>query len=780
MTEEFEILYQLVFFTAAAALLLVERVRAWQRQPVRIARRWTSNVGLFLIGTVVTTVVIPVEIYAFAQRQPPGLMSELGLPFASQLILTFLLLDFWRYWEHRWFHQVRLLWRFHLVHHSDTEIDVTTSERHHPLEFLLGTATILVLIGTLGLPAPAIGLYLLAATVVTLYSHANLRLPVDLDRKLGQLIVTPAVHAMHHSALQAQTDSNYGSVLTVWDRLFGTYVDPAAAQIRHFGLGYFHAPKDTGLVRVLQQPFLYRPDFRYCERDDGPVERDAAAPSTTRRVDAAMTKRGKSALVAGLLGCVMVTLAMWPTVLELTSAWRSSESYQYAWLVVPMVVYLLGWHCREVGLTLDPRPDFSGVFVVLVAAACWGTAALMNIDVGRQFAFVLALQGVAMSTLGWRSYWRLFPTLALLFLMIPAGDLLQPALRLLTVEAIKLFAAATHLPHSVEGFVVFIGAHRYIVVDECSGLAYVTLATFLGYSFGLLLYRSLAKVVALALFGAFLGIVCNAMRVNAIVLIDWLRDSQMELTAHGNIQWIALFAILGLLFYVLSRLRPDETALVPAAVAPEQPNSLRRLAPVAAGLSMLFTVGSGSALATHELRPRHEMQIESFPKNISGWDLADSAAVWSIDERERTESISVTYHRNGHDMHVVIVDTLSPTAKLPESKLAPRDNNIWRERQAENEVACAAFNCIDLRHVTWQRDKSDELRHVYYAYSIGKFTTNSRFALRAAHGWHRLTGGRDNPRLIGLVSEDAVPDIGELAGVFQILQSESNEQPHRD
>jgi hypothetical protein len=174
------------------------------------------------------------------------------------------------------------------------------------------------------------------------------------------------------------------------------------------------------------------------------------------------------------------------------------------------------------------------------------------------------------------------------------------------------------------------------------------------------------------------------------------------------------------------------------------------------------------------------MQIESFPKNISGWDLADSAAVWSIDERERTESISATYHRNGHDMHVVIVDTLSPTAKLPESRLAPHDNNIWRERQADNEVACAASNCIDLRHVTWQRDKSQELRHVYYAYSIGKFTTNSRFALRAAHGWHRLTGGRDTPRLLGLVSEDAVPDIDELAGVFRILQSESNEQSHRD
>ena len=149
--------------------------------------------------------------------------------------------------------------------------------------------------------------------------------------------------------------------------------------------------------------------------------------------------------------------------------------------------------------------------------------------------------------------------------------------------------------------------------------------------------------------------------------------------------------------------------------------------------------------------------------------------MWSIDAPGRTESISLTYHRNGHDMHVVIVDTLSPTAKLPESRLAPRDENIWREKRIDNEVTCVASNCIALRHATWQREKSQQLRHVYYAYSIGKFTTNSKLALRAVHGWHRLTGSGDNPRLIGLVSDDVVPDIDYLAAVFQILQYTAND-----
>ena len=222
MTEEFEFLYLLVFLSAAAALVLLERVRELQRQPVQIATRWTSNIGLLLIGNVLNAVVMPIGVYAFAQHQPPGPLTRLELPFATQVLLTFLLLDLWRYWEHRLFHRIPLLWRLHLVHHSDTEIDVTTSERHHPLEFLLGTAVMMALIAALGLPAHAVGLYLLTATVVALYSHANLRLPAGMDRRLRQFIVTPSVHAVHHSDLQRQTDSNYGSVLTVWDRLFGT------------------------------------------------------------------------------------------------------------------------------------------------------------------------------------------------------------------------------------------------------------------------------------------------------------------------------------------------------------------------------------------------------------------------------------------------------------------------------------------------------------------------------------------------------------------------------
>ncbi|MEO8565942.1 MAG: archaeosortase/exosortase family protein [Betaproteobacteria bacterium] len=753
MTQEFEILYQLVFLGTAVPLVLLERVHALQRQRVQIARRWTSNIGLFIIGSVVDTLVLPIGIYAFAQHLAPGLLSRMGLPFAVELLLTFLVLDLWRYWEHRLFHRIPWLWRVHLVHHSDTQIDVTTSERHHPLEFILGTAVMMGLIAALGLPAAAVGVYLLAATVVALYSHANLRLDPSLDRLLRRLVVTPSQHAVHHSDLQAETDSNYGSVLTVWDRLFGTYVDPRDARIPRFGLDYFRRPGDARLLCVLQQPFRFR---------QGIVDRvgiEATPPTkVTEPPRAAMTPRCKEALLGGIAGAVLVCVAMWPTLLEMTASWRTHESYQYAWLVPPMVVYLLRWHHRSTGLLIRPQPDLTGIWVVIIAAACWGAASLTNIDVGRQLAFVLALQGVAMSTLGWRSYWKLFPTFGLLFLMVPSGDLLEPALRLLTARSIELFAVVAHLPHSVEGFVIFIGANRYIVVDECSGLAFVTLGAFLGYSFGCLLYRSFFKVAILALFGALLGIVSNVVRVNAIVLIDWIRGSQMELTAHGTIQWIALFATLGLLFYLLSRLKGDAERGTTTIDPVEQTHAIRRFGPVLAGLSMLLIGGSAAALPANELRSSRGAHAIALAQNISGWELVKPADRWTVDPTSRTESISLTYRRHGRDI------------KLPESRLAPHDRSVWRQKQVQREAACGVSRCIRFLHSTWQRDKGQQLRHVYYAYSIGSFTTEAKLAFRVAQGWQRLIGGRDHPRLIGFISDDVGLDVGELGPAFDTLR----------
>jgi len=762
MFDKFSALHQVAFFSSLGLLVLLEQVSSLRRNSIQIAGRWTTNIGLLIIGSVTASLAIPAGLYGFAESQTSGLLARLGLSVPAQVVLTVLFLDLWRYWEHRFFHRSAWLWRLHLVHHSDTQIDVTTTERHHPFESIVSTAVMMVLILACGFPAIGIGVYLIVATVVSLWSHSNLRLPHSIDHFLRSIIVTPGVHAVHHSDLETETDSNYGTVLTLWDRLFRTYVDPDNAKTPHFGLEYFHRAPDTSLGRVLLQPFSYRVGMAYPGRDDRSKPLHRPGPT--------LTPGWKSALLGGAAGGLLAGLVLWPTVFDLAAHWMNNEAYQYAWLVIPMALYV-AWDRRQATLAINPHPDFTGVLVATIAAVLWSIAALANIDVGRHIALVLAFQGIAMAMLGWQCYWRLFPILALLFLAIPSGDLLQPLLRVLTVKSIELVAVLAQLPHRIDGFVIHIASQRYIVIDECSGLTYVTLAMFLSYSFGLLLYRSFLKVVALTLFGAFLGFFSNALRVNSIVLIDWFQGSQMELTAHGAIQWMALLMTLALLLLVLSRLKPDAHELAQVEVPLEHGNSVRRFAPVVAGLAVLLILGSVLTFLNDDLPRPRAVEKAVPPRNILGWKLESPESNWTIDARNESATLTLAYRRNGQKMHVLIVQSLSPGAKLSQSQLAPHDNNVWREGGMRRQSACVDSRCLSLVHTTWQRGLGEEQRHVFHSYLIGGFTTDSRVALRLAHGWNRLTGGGSTPRLIAFIFPDGAPSVDEVASAFLVLGS---------
>jgi exosortase len=772
MTEEFNTLFQIAFFLTVGLLLLLERISAWQREAVGAGRRWTCNISLLVLGSLLAGLIVPVGLVGFANAQPPGPMARLGWPMAVQIVVTFLVLDLWHYWEHRLYHRFSLLWRIHLVHHSDTQIDVTTTERHHPLEFALGTSIILLLIFVLGFPAAGVGIYLLSATVVALYSHANLHPPLALDRFMRRLIVTAPLHAVHHSDLKAQTNSNFALVLPIWDRLFGTYADPEQTPVERFGLEYFHEPRDTGLGRVLLQPFLYRRRMLYpartCARDA--LASPAFAAST-------LDPHWKAALLWGLPGLILATLALWPSWMDLAQLWTGNESYQYGWLVMPMVVYLLGWHRRQEILSMTPQPGFAGVLVAAAGAMLWGMALAMNLDVGRHVALVVVLQGVAMALLGARLYWRLFPVLALLFFMVPAGDVLQPILRSITIKSIELFAAIAGLPHYVEGYVVHIGSLRYIVVEECTGLSFVTLAAFLCYSLGSLVYRSFWKVAALAVLGALFGILSNAVRVNAIVQIDWLRGTQMSLTSHGAIQWAALLLTLGLVFLALSRLALSRLPIEPLGqprLARPMPRRAQRiyLAPLLAGLVVLVIASGLSMQLAGQPRLHRASEMTFARQEIRGWKLAAKPAAWTVDQANHSESMTLAYHRDDQVMQVRFVHALVPAAKLSGSYFAPDDKNAWHESAIKKYPACTGAHCVTLLHTTWQRKqgKGRALYHAFYTYGVGHYVTDSKLLARAAHGWRRIAGKPDTPYMIGLIFENGVPAGIDLAAVFEAIR----------
>lgn len=470
-----------------------------------------------------------------------------------------------------------------------------------------------------------------------------------------------------------------------------------------------------------------------------------------------MPQHWKNALLGGAAGCFLTVLILWPTLISLTQAWRSNQAYQYAWLVVPVIVYLLGWFQRPVTLSVYPKPDLSGVGVAVLAALCWIAADLMNIDVGRQFALVLAIQGVCMAALGWRCYWQLSPILWLMFLMVPSGDLLQPVLRQFTVKVIEFVAIALHLPHQVNGFQIVIGDGDYIVLNECAGLPYFLLATFLGYVFGLMLYRSIYKILALALFGALIGLISNALRVTGIVLIDWVQGSQMPLTAHQNVQWVALIICLAGLFYVLGKLDEEKFADGLNVNQPISRQSARLWTPVLAGLAVMIVSGGGSWAIKSGTAAPGEVASLLVPKAVAGWQLATPGAAWVVSAEEPTRSLSLAYRRDGKTLRVRLVEAISAEAKLLDSDVAPGKTGLWHENRVERLAACVDSVCMNLLHTIWENGKTEALQHVYSTYALGDLYTTSKLKLRAAHGWARLTGSKDRPRLIGLGFEAAMP-----------------------
>ena len=758
MSEEFTRLHQVVFFFAFGLLLVLERIGALQRGRVRVTGRWTTNIGLLIIVGIVGALAIPLTAQSFAYAADHGLLAD--VPVLLQVVVTVLLMDMCRYWEHRLFHAVPALWRLHLVHHSDTQLDVTTAERHHPLEALLTIIVMCAVVVSFALPAVGVGVYVLMATVVAFSSHANLRLPESCDRVLRRFIVTPALHAVHHSSLKAETNANYGAVFSIWDRIFGSFVDPQKASIPYFGLEYFHRASDTGLARVLLQPILYRPDMAYPVREAPTTE---FAPSSFR-ISAAWTH----ALWAGLVGYGLVAVALWPTVAHVSTIW-TTEAYQYAWLVMPMIAYLLIGDRNRI-FAIDPEPGSGGVVLATSGALIWSLAALINIDAGRHLAAVVTVHGIALAMVGWHSYRRLFPILALLFFAIPSVDVLQPILRLATVKSIELFANTAGLPYSVEGFVVFVGSHRYIVIDECSGLSYVTLGAFLGYSFGLLLYRPFLKIAALAFVGAACGFLANVTRVNSIILIDWLRGSQMDLSGHGGMQWAGLFLTVGLLLLTLYRLKPDKEESQTVVMSGQKNQQFNPLAPAIAGAFVVVIIGGVSAITSNTPYSSRPETLSRLPGNLVGWTPTSSEVQWTRDTQRDVRLLRMVFRKDGKEIDVLIVEAGSPSAKLPKRLAVNANSEGWHEGQTRTETICAKSQCRSLLHTTLLT-KGQDPRHVYYNYRIGGFETTSELALRVAHGWYRLTLSDEKPRLIALAFGDSAHMIEEFVGAIPALES---------
>lgn len=253
-----------VFIAIFGSLAVLELVSPRLERPEFVgafkSKRWITNLSMVILSSILLRVVFPaaaVGVAVYAETHGYGLFNVFDIPPIIAGVLAFVILDFIVWLEHVVSHHWPILWRIHRMHHVDTGFDVTTALRFHPLEIVLSMLWKGLIVFLLGAPVMAVLIFEIVLNGCAMFNHSNIKLPSKLDKYLRYLIVTPDMHRVHHSAEQVETDSNFGFNLSIWDRLFSTYIvapkeGPTGIT---FGLKEYRTKQTAHFLWLLKLPF---------------------------------------------------------------------------------------------------------------------------------------------------------------------------------------------------------------------------------------------------------------------------------------------------------------------------------------------------------------------------------------------------------------------------------------------------------------------------------------------------------------------------------------------
>lgn len=222
--------------------------------------RWLVNLGMALACSALLKLALPFALVGAAvaaQGSNFGLIRWIGLPEPFAFAVALVLLDLAIWAQHVAMHKFPAFWRLHRLHHADADIDASTGVRFHPFEALLSMLWKMTVVVVLGAGPAAVATYEAMLLALALFNHGNVAWPQAWEAPIRAVIVTPDMHRIHHSEIRAETDSNYGNTLSIWDRIFGTYVEsPREGQLgARIGLAELRAPAELGFWRLLFRPF---------------------------------------------------------------------------------------------------------------------------------------------------------------------------------------------------------------------------------------------------------------------------------------------------------------------------------------------------------------------------------------------------------------------------------------------------------------------------------------------------------------------------------------------
>lgn len=264
LTPHSEVYLRFGFFFGIFAVMALWELAAPRRflSASKISR-WFINLAITFLNPVALRLVFPLPatgVAVIAGEKGWGLLNVLELDAFTAGFIAIILLDLTIYLQHVIFHHVTILWRLHMVHHADLDIDVTTGARFHPIEIVLSMVIKMAAVVLIGAPAWSVLAFEVILNGTSMFNHSNVFIPERIDGVLRNLIVTPDFHRVHHSVLVREHNRNFGFSLSVWDRVFGTYRDQPEAghQGMTIGLSEFRQADRLTLLNVLALPITWR------------------------------------------------------------------------------------------------------------------------------------------------------------------------------------------------------------------------------------------------------------------------------------------------------------------------------------------------------------------------------------------------------------------------------------------------------------------------------------------------------------------------------------------
>lgn len=273
-----------LFAGACGLLWLLERRRPLRKETEPKLKRTGRNLAIAGLAAVTVQLIerpATEPLTHLVQKRRWGILKIFRLPAWLEVVLAVVLLDYTLYVWHVLMHRVPVLWRFHLPHHVDLDLDASTALRFHAGELAIASLWRMLQVLVIGVSPLSLSVWQNFVLLSVVFHHSNVNIPYAIERKLNRLFVTPRMHGIHHSIVEEETNSNWSSGLTVWDWLHGTLRLNVPQDEITIGVPAYQQPEDVQLVKVLELPFVEQ-RATWILPGDGKPERRALSASTNK------------------------------------------------------------------------------------------------------------------------------------------------------------------------------------------------------------------------------------------------------------------------------------------------------------------------------------------------------------------------------------------------------------------------------------------------------------------------------------------------------------------